>query len=256
MNIFLAGTFTYFKVIEKIKPIFILESFFILKKSKKITEKFIEFIHKEIGIDNFLLDSGAFTFIGTLKNEKIDFEGYVNEYADFINKHNIKYFFELDVDGVVGLKEVERLRSILENKTGKQSIPVWHKSRGKENFLKMIEDYKYVAIGVSGKNDSKWSISNPKIINYFISEAHKKGCRIHGLGFTRLKVLENYPFDSVDSTSWLSGGRFGAIHQFKDGDLEVKAKSISEKRRIKSTEIDEHNLKQWILFQKYMGGIK
>lgn len=98
------------------------------------------------GCELFLLDSGAFTFMNNSKTA-VDFNEYLTTYIDFINKHDIKYFFELDIDAVVGLEEVEKLRKRLEAETGKKCIPVWHKSRGKEKFIEMCKEYDYVAIG-------------------------------------------------------------------------------------------------------------
>lgn len=195
---------------------------------------------------NFMLDSGAFTFMNSLKSAKIDWDAYVESYAAFINKHDIKLFFELDIDCLVGITEVERLRSKLENLTGKQSIPVWHVSRGVDYFLKMCSEYKYVAIGgivtkeIKSKDYGK--------LQWFTNTAHKHDCKIHCLGFTSMKWLPELRFDSVDSTNWKNGRRFGQMHFFKNGIIE----SISyPNKRAKYHEVDAHNLLEWIMFQKY-----
>ena len=65
--------------------------------------------------NNFILDSGAFTYLNNSK-ESIDWEKYIDSYANFIVKYNVDKFIELDIDSVVGLKEVERLRNQLEKK--------------------------------------------------------------------------------------------------------------------------------------------
>ena len=52
----------------------------------------------------------------------VDWDEYIESYAEFINNHNIKLFMELDIDSVVGIKEVERLRNKLERLTNKQCI--------------------------------------------------------------------------------------------------------------------------------------
>lgn len=94
-----------------------------------------------------MLDSGAFSYINGKNTNNVNWDEYIESYAEFINNHNIKLFMELDIDSVVGIKEVERLRNKLERLTNKQCIPVWHKSRGKDYWLKMIKEYDYVAIG-------------------------------------------------------------------------------------------------------------
>ena len=74
-----------------------------------------------------------------------NFDEYLTRYINFINKYDIKYFFELDVDSIVGYEKVKQLRKRLENETGKKCIPVWHKSRGKEEYLKMCKKIDEIA---------------------------------------------------------------------------------------------------------------
>jgi len=179
------------------QKIFVLESFFY------IADWMLPFIKNEW---RFLLDSGAFTFMQNTK-AKLNWDEYVTRYANFINEHKIELFFELDIDSIVGIKEVERLRNKLETLTGKKCIPVWHKSRGKEYWIRMCKDYDYVAIGgiVSGEIKRKEYPFFTPLLNM----AKERGAEVHGLGFTNLEGLTNYPFYSVDSTAWIYGNRGG-----------------------------------------------
>lgn len=104
--------------------------------------------HKELILNSemFFLDSGAFTFLNKgLKNFNID--DYVDRYIDYINTFDIKYFFELDIDSVVGYKKVKEIRRKIERKTQKKCIPVYHKSRGEKEFHRLCKEYDYIAIG-------------------------------------------------------------------------------------------------------------
>lgn len=215
-----------------------LESFYY------ITKKDEPLIHKYKG---FLLDSGAFTFMNNSKTN-IDWDEYVERYADFINRHDIKHFFELDIDILVGINEVERLRAKLEKLTNKKSIPVWHKFRGKDYWLKMVKDYDYVAIGGIVTREIK--PSEYKYFTWLLNEAKKENCKVHGLGFTNLKGLTKYPFYSVDSTSWLSGNRFGAVYYF-DGKT-IKKQNKQKGQRVKSIETSRNNFYEWVKFSKYI----
>ena len=196
---------------------------------------------------NFMLDSGAFTFMTSHKG-KVDWNDYLRRYADFINKNNVQLFFELDVDSVTGYKKVLEMRKFLERETGKQPIPVWHKSRGKEEFLKMCDEYKYVAIG--GIVSKEITRQEYKYFPWFINEAHKRGCKIHGLGFTNLEGIKKYHFDSVDSTSWTTGNRFGAIYRFNGTTMEKYDKKEGQ-RLADSRAVAIHNFNEWVKFQKY-----
>ena len=241
MNIYLAGD-NYKKDKFKIstKDVNVLESYFYLRKQDWMFPLIKEF-------NNFLLDSGAFTFISQTKNHKINWDNYIEEYADFINKNNIKLFFELDIDSIIGIKEVERLRDKLEKLTNKKCIPVWHISRGHDYWLKMIKEYNYVAIGGIAIKEIKQK--HYPIFKQLIKEAHIEDCKVHGLGFTNLKGLTKYKFDSVDSTSWLSGNRFGSVYKF-NGTTMVKIDK-QKGQRIKNKETAMNNFIEWVKFCKY-----
>jgi hypothetical protein len=198
----------------------------------------------------FLLDSGAFSF---LKNNslRVDFDDYLKKYIHFINKHNVKYFFELDIDSVVGLSKVEKYREILERETGKKCIPVWHKSRGKQYFIDMVKEYDYVAVGgIAIKVIKK---SEYKYLSWFVRTAHEHGAQIHGLGFSDTKYMELTRFDSVDSTTWSGGGRFGKLYKF-DGEkiiITASSQTLTGKRFIKSRG-DLHNILEWLKYVNYL----
>lgn len=236
MKIFLAGIESSGKLIKTEKPSLVLFSF------ASVNNFCVEYIRSKECKD-YLLDSGAFTFMNS--NKTTNWQAYIDSYIDFINKNDIKHFFELDIDSIVGYEKVKQIRKYIEQKTGKKCIPVWHKSRGKEEFIKMCGEYDYVAIG--GIVTKEIKKTEYKFFKWFITEAHKRGCKIHGLGFTPTKSLSEYKFDSVDSTNWLSGARFGSLYYFNG--RYIQSKNFENKRAKK--EISVHNLREWIKFQKY-----
>lgn len=218
-----------------------------LSKSKYILTSFYYFKDKlPFEVDLHLVDSGAFTFFSSKK--KIDIDKYLTDYIAYINKYDIKYFFELDIDVLVGYDRVLELRERLERETGKKCIPVWHMSRGKDEFIRMIKEYDYASIGgvVSGEN-----IKNHKDKFHLLNKlANQYGCKLHGLGITDNSV-DNYGFYSVDSTSWSTGRRFAKTYMF-DG---TKMKIIPKKENRRLTDykkLDVINIKEWLKFQKYL----
>lgn len=237
MKIFLAGTCTD-KNIKGIEHIpYILESFYYFKEFQKPLLKKTKM---------FLLDSGAFTFMNS--NAKISIDVYIDKYIKFINENNIKYFFELDIDNIVGYNKVLEIRKKIETQTKRKSIPVWHISRGFDNFVKTTKEYDYIAIG--GIVTKEIKNNQYPIFDKLIKIAHNNNCKVHGLGFTNLKKLPQYHFDSVDSTSWLSGGRFAQAYKFNGKTLIQYNKP--ENKKVKHYRlINEYNLKEWMKFQKY-----
>lgn len=238
MKIFLAGTYSR-PDLAFLKTPYMLESFYYIKEWQ------IDYMQNVAKM--FLLDSGAFTFMNNYKG-KVDWDEYIEKYAAFINQYNIKYFFELDIDAIVGIKEVERLRNKLEKLTNKQCIPVWHKSRGIEYWKKITKEYQYVAIGGIVVKEIK-----AQEYKYFIpllKIARKNNCKVHGLGFTATSQLKKYHFYSIDSTSWLKASRFGRIDYF-DG---KKMKTYPKPKNSRTTnykKCDDFIFQEWIKFQKY-----
>lgn len=217
---------------------YILESFYYVNED---TERLLPFF------GDFLLDSGAFTFMQN-SDIKADWGDYVERYADFIKRNKIAKFFELDIDSVIGYDAVKELRRKLEKITGRQAIPVWHAGRGYQEFERLCDEYPYVAVG--GIVSKEIRPEHYKIFPKLIREAHKRGAKVHGLGFTRLSDLGEYHFDSVDSTAWTTGNRFGYIYYF-DGKT-IKKKDAPEGMRISSPrEAALINYCEWIKFQKY-----
>ena len=198
-----------------------------------------------------MLDSGAYSFMQN-SSKKVHWDEYIERYADFINKYQIEKFFELDIDSVIGYEAVIKYRKKLEKLTNKQSIPVWHNNRGKEEFIKMCEEYPYVAIGGLVGGNSEYSRKYWKYFPWFINTAHKNNAKIHALGFTSLDGIKKYHFDSVDSTAWLSGNRFGFVYKFNahNGEM-IKIDAPKGKRLADSRKVALNNYVEWIKFQKY-----
>lgn len=243
MKMYLAGNAPwrneniYDMAFQKERP-YILESFYYANAD---TERLLPFF------GDFLLDSGAFTFM-TNSNNRLDWDEYIKRYADFINRNNIDKFFELDIDSVVGYEQVKRYRAKLEDLTGKPCIPVWHKSRGLDDFKETCSHYSYAAIG--GIVSKEIKRDQFKALPHLISEAHKRGCKLHGLGFTALQWLPVCHFDSVDSTAWNTGNRFGYVYHF-DGKTMKKIDVPKGYRMADSRKIAVINFTEWIKFQKY-----
>lgn len=201
------------------------------------------------GVDNFLLDSGAFSFMSGKKCSKESLWNYQQEYIKYINSRDVKFFFELDVDTIFGLDFVHKLRAELEEKTGKKAIPVWHKSRGVDYWKQMVEGYKYVAIGglVFHVMPKEY-----ELIRKMVAYARAKGVKVHGLGFTKTSKLEKYAFWSVDSTSYKMSAIRGGGVQYFDGRCMRQHIIATSNRKRDTLAIIKNNLHEWIKYQQYM----
>lgn len=241
MDLYLAGEHTIKNgALAKGDGVKMLESYYYCRNNP-----YISTILPRLG--GFILDSGAFTFMQG--KQSVDWDTYLCQYAEWINAHQVDKFFELDIDSFVGLPKVEKMRARLEALTGKQPIPVWHLTRGKDYFVGMCKDYPYIAIG--GLVGVKAVVKMDHCFPWFIDTAHKHGAKIHGLGYTKIKELRRYHFDSVDSTAWLYGNRAGFIYCFNEKTGEMGKIKKPAGTRLKSQEAALWNFNEWVKFQKY-----
>ena len=57
-------------------------------------------------LQNFMLDSGAFTFRMDPKRKEADWEDYITRYIEYVKKNKVKLYFEMDIDNVIGYDRV------------------------------------------------------------------------------------------------------------------------------------------------------
>jgi hypothetical protein len=238
MRVYLAGT-GHTKLWQE-KSFF---DFFRLQTFYHISNKEALDIHKYKG---FLLDSGAFSFFS---GKKVDWNDYTTKYIDFINKYDVECFFELDLYSIIGIKETEKLRNRIEKKTQKKSIPVFHKMLGIHYYKTLCDNYDYIAISASGLYDSKWTRQQPEKLEQMVRYATKCSTKVHGLGYTKIEMLKKIPFYSVDSTSWLSGNRFGHIYRFNGSGFTKAPKPNGKRVRTNLTVVNNFN--EWVKYQQY-----
>ena len=231
-----------FETFERAKPLYCLQSFI---DGEKICKEILD----AVGSENFLLDSGAFSFMSGADHSKEYLLEYLDRYIRFINENNVKYFFELDVDTIYGIEFVEGMRKKLENETGKQCIPVWHKSRGIEYWKRMCREYKYVAIGGLVFHVKK---SELPLIKKLVDYAYYNGVKVHGLGFTKTRELDDWKFYSVDSASWTKAAGRGQQIYFFNGTHMLNRPINKGTQRVKFDNLISHNYIEWVKYQKFM----
>lgn len=214
-----------------------LMSYYYIPKNPKRARGIIE------QSERIMIDSGAHTF--QKGKTKLDWEEYTESYARFIRENDcdkIVGYFEMDVDKVIGLERVIKLRRRLEQETDK-IIPVWHKGRGIEDFYQMCEEYSGKVVAITGfKNED---IKDHQYAQ-FLKIAWQHNCRVHCLGMTRQDVLKKVPFDYVDSSSWTQGVLYGRL-----GGRKLKNEKTTAERAVMRQRQWEAAYKEAMKMQEY-----
>lgn len=219
-----------------------LYSYHYVKKNEKLKSS----MHKWKG---FILDSGIFTYLNGLDGSKVDWNKYVDDYADFVRENKVKNYVEVDVDRLIGLEGVEKLRERLEKRVGWKCMPVWHLNRGYDKWLELCKNYEYICFGAfitDGLKQNKYIY-----IKKFLEYAKKENCKVHGLGMTSYKWMKELAFYSVDSSSWSSGQRYGFVHKFTQHGIK-RYKKPTHLRFKDYRVVARHNISEWIKFSKYV----
>jgi hypothetical protein len=106
-------------------------------------------------------------------------------------------------------------------KAGLNPIPVYH--CGEDiSWLKMYaEDHDYIGIG--GLANTATQARHNQLKRVFLAIADGDGypeVKLHGFAITSLRTMIEFPWYSVDSTSWVLTSRFGTVYvpQFKNND--------------------------------------
>jgi hypothetical protein len=165
------------------------------------------------------LDSGAYSAFS--KGIEIDLQDYI----DYIHKYRNYIEVYANLDDIKDPEKTWENQKEMERQ-GLSPLPVYHAGES-DKYLKKVLEYDYFAIGgaaLLARNerlacyDRIFSMICPKKNDY--RPTHK----IHGFGMTSIKLMFQYPWYSVDSTSWVLTSRMGSVFvpRFKRGRYEYK----------------------------------
>lgn len=176
-----------------------------------------------------VIDSGAATFQKGISPTALS--NFFVKYLIFVNDNyfrNVDWFAEMDVDNMVGLPQVDRYYERLLN-VSEKVMRVWHITRGIERWKEYCKRSEFVGIG--GIRTGLMGSLKIEAGREMVLHAYKQGVKVHGFGITKPEILDQVPFYSVDSTTWLDALKFGAVMYFTDaGEL----KNLPSKRGINS----------------------
>lgn len=188
-----------------------LQSFYSLGCGKQIPN------NKEF--ENYLLDSGGYS----ARKHGVDIS--VEDYARYLNNYRIKVAFNLDfVDNKKSLQN----QKYLEANTNTYILPVYHGSEWEDKkwdglLEYYMEYYPYIALGgMAGRENNQENML--RFLNYVFSKTKDK-VMVHGLGMTTESILKNYPFYTVDSTSWMAPALFANSRIHGEKYMKANAKS-------------------------------
>lgn len=224
----------------------ILVSYYYLRKRKKVFEEDIMVRCKKQG-GLFMADSGGHSFLSTKEiPDEMYYEKYwiefLEEYVDWLREHH-EYIYvaaNMDLEDFVGtavvdkwnkkyFKPLEKLMNIV-YVAHQDNIP------GDKTGLKRFKQYCKLHDYVGVNNDLY------KYSEKFFEIARITKTRIHGFGWTSIPTLKQWPFFSVDSTTWLGGARYGTTYLYDGKNFYVKDFKNKHIRRTRKIYCRDHKI--------------
>lgn len=197
-------------------------------------------------------DSGIFTFMfGAGKGQPMTFDvlkAWQDKMIQFVTQNELTCaMVEIDCQKILGVDQAwyfrERMREKLPHN---RHINVWHFEDGVKGLDRLIEFSDYIAIGLP-----EWRKVKPgsfkgsiKYVTHYIKNK-KPEIDIHLLGCTDVKLLRENSFcTSADSTSWLSGVKYGSIDDgFQKRHIrDFKRPLFNERKEAVGRELERRNV--------------
>ena len=163
---------------------------------------------------HLFIDSGAYTYITNPEFESYTVEQWeeqIHEYLNWARKHKDQIFAiaDLDLQYLVGNEKVyEWRKKYFEPFMLETGIPVCfiYHEEGLDYWDYMCQRYPYVGISLNVDGN----VDETELRNKF-KIAEKHNTLIQGMASTRTGMLTQYPFYTVDSTTWNVGLKYGEI---------------------------------------------
>lgn len=151
-----------------------------------------------------LLDSGAYLANSDpAARTKAEWTSYAMDYVEFAlaNAERCTLITEFDFLGL-GLDWIDEMRRGVWRELKERFLPVWHPEHGIA-ALEATANY-FGRVGVLGN-----VLTMPgQTAQAQLIRLARQGIEVHGLSLTKLEVVENIPFTSVSSSSWISPIKF------------------------------------------------
>lgn len=147
-----------------------------------------------------ILDSGAFT----VQSSGISID--VEAYAAFAAENLELFDVVVNLDSIAGDLEESRRNLATLRAAGVPAIPVFHEGEPFEELEKILAESDFVGLGFA-RVGPRLKNKSPARLSWLEETFEKIGDRAKVHGFAMTRLADDFPFFSVDSTTWISEHR-------------------------------------------------
>jgi len=170
-----------------------------------------------------VLDSGAHSLYTKEVMRKNDdysyyesdaFWKYVDDYCEFLKVHKDNFAFYVSVDVIFNPELSWKVQKYMEDVHKLNPLPVYHSGEDFKWLKLYMDNYEYIGMSGLGQRAKKmqWMLNTGDTAWGMICD--DKGMprnKVHGFAMTSPDLIIEYPYHSVDSTSWMQFGKYGLI---------------------------------------------
>lgn len=178
------------------------------------------------------LDSGAFSDWTMSKKNNTGLKLNVADYCAYINRNR----------DILRMEDGDLMASVLDGigdpyKTyqnqlemewrGVRPLPCFHFGEDERYLEWYVQNYSYITIGgMVGKTQQQLNTWLDRIFDrYICDKSGKPRLKVHGFGLTSIPMMENFPWYSCDSSSWIQYAVYGHIFHPEYSVITVSGKS-------------------------------
>ena len=193
------------------------------------------YVHKESYIqaireshDRVFLDSGAFSaWTLGVALDLPKYCRYIQENADIILVEDGVLMASV-LDGIGDPQKTYENQLEMES-LGVRPLPCFHVGEDERYLEWYVANYDYITLGgMVGVSTKQLAIWLDRIWEKYLTDASgKPRLKVHAFGITSLPIMEQYPWWSCDSSSWIQSAAFGSVITPDHGALSVSDKSPS-----------------------------
>lgn len=209
---------------------------------KGSVESYKACLEHKVGI---MMDSGVFSYRAlkrSLLARSKSIQGLPTEdtfmqlYVKYCKRYSHLWDFYVTVDLDL-VAENNYQRHVQLEKMGIRPVPVIHGDASVADYIKRYVDRGYPFIGVGTSPLLRTSITQKKrFLDAVFNIGAKLGATFHGLAFTAAWIMIDYPWASVDSSSWSRAAACGSIIRFNPETRRLTTVHVSD--QASSVQID------------------
>ncbi len=154
--------------------------------------------------------------------ESDEFWAYVDSYAEFLKQHKDDFAVYVSVDVIFNPELSWKVQKYMEDVHKLSPLPVFHSGEDFKWLKLYMDNYEYIGMSGLGQRAKKaqWiaNVGDPAW-GIVCDDKGMPRVKVHGFAMTSPDLIIEYPYYSVDSTSWMQFGKYGFIivPKFKRG---------------------------------------